>query len=96
MPGRAIARAAYETTLTCIRGDWEDRLPKIRIPLADDGPDVVLPLQFVLDQTTSMGQRLNYEQPCLPPLAAEHQAWANQLTRGGAACLVLMRASRFA
>ena len=66
--------------MTCIRGDWEDRLPKIRIPLADDGPDVVLPLQFVLDQTTSMGQRLNYEQPLLRNI--RHGQTSNSRRRG--------------
>lgn len=70
-----------------LRGDYDlhlcqlrNRLPKIRVPLAGDDPDVVLNLQAVLDQVHEAGsyrQRLHYEAPCLPPLSAEDQAWAS-------------------
>jgi hypothetical protein len=59
----------------------EDRLPRIRIPLADDDPDVPLDLQAVLVQAYDMGrygERLRYDQPCQPPLTAEHQAWVEK------------------
>ena len=56
------------------------RLPRIRIPLAGDDPDVKLDLQAVLEQTYEAGyrERLNYVVPCNPPLAPAEQAWANQ------------------
>ena len=55
------------------------RLPRIGIPLANGDPDVVLDLQAVLAKTHEAGRyrdRLRYEQPCVPPLSTENQAWA--------------------
>ncbi len=60
------------------------RLPRIRVPLADGDPDVVLDLQAVLVQTYEAGsyrERLRYDRPCLPPLSAEDQVWADGLIR---------------
>lgn len=56
-----------------------DRLPRIRIPLADGDPDVVLDLQVVLAQTYEAGSyrdRLDYRTACTPPMSPEDQAWA--------------------
>lgn len=60
------------------------RLPRIRIPLADPDPDVFLDLQAVLAYSYEMGSyrdRLRYDRPCVPPLAPEDQAWADELIR---------------
>jgi hypothetical protein len=60
------------------------RLPRIRVPLADGDPDVVLDVQAVLNQTYEAGsyrERLRYDQPCVPPLSSEDQAWADELIR---------------
>jgi hypothetical protein len=60
------------------------RLPRIRVPLADDDPDVVLDVQAVLEQTYEAGsyrERLRYDRPCVPPLSAEDQTWADGLIR---------------
>jgi hypothetical protein len=57
-----------------------DRLPRIRIPLAGDDPDVVLDVQAVLEQTYEAGRyrdRINYSKPCEPPLTVDQQNWAN-------------------
>ena len=65
-----------------------ERLPRIRIPLADSDPDVVLDVQAVLAETYERGSyrdRLNYAEPCAPPLAAEDQQWANQLIQSASA-----------
>ncbi len=62
-------------------GHLRQRLPRIRIPLADDDPAVVADVQAILTQVYeagSYGERLNYAVPCVPPLSAEDQAWANQ------------------
>ena len=59
-------------------------LPRIRVPLADGDPDVVLDMQAVLAQTYEAGsyrERLRYDRPCVPPLSAEDQTWANELIR---------------
>jgi Protein of unknown function (DUF4058) len=59
----------------------QDRLPKIRVPLADDDPDVALDLQSVLAQAYEMGrygERLNYQPPCQPPLTAEQREWVQR------------------
>jgi hypothetical protein len=60
------------------------RLPRIRVPLADGDPDVVLDVQAVVAQTYEAGsyrERLRYDQPCVPALAAEDQLWADELIR---------------
>jgi hypothetical protein len=54
------------------------------VPLADDDPDVVLDVQAVLEQAyeaSSYRERLRYDQPCVPPLPAEDQTWADELIR---------------
>jgi hypothetical protein len=59
-----------------------NRLPRVRIPLAGDDPDVLLDLQAVLERVYELGaydDRLAYDQPCVPALQADDQAWANQL-----------------
>jgi hypothetical protein len=62
-----------------------DRLPRVRIPLAHDDPDVVLDVQAVLTQTYEAGRyrdRLRYDAPCVPPLTPDDQTWADGLIRG--------------
>jgi hypothetical protein len=57
-------------------------LPKIAIPLADGDPDIPLDLQAAIAKTYEAGayrDRLRYDQPCLPPLSAEDQAWAGEV-----------------
>lgn len=59
-------------------------LPRIRVPLADGDPDVVLDVQAVVAQTYEAGsyvERLRYDQPCVPSLSAEDQAWADEVIR---------------
>lgn len=61
-----------------------ERLPRISIPLADGDRDVVLDVQAVVAQTYEAGSyqaRLHYDQPCVPPLRTEAQAWAAELIR---------------
>ena len=61
-----------------------ERLPRIRVPLADDDPDVHLDLQAVLDHTYEMGgyqDRLDYDRPGVPPLSPENQDWATERVR---------------
>lgn len=59
-----------------------ERLPRVRIPLAGEDPDVVLDVQEVVAKVYDAGryrERINYDAPCHPPLSAEDQSWANQL-----------------
>ncbi|MEO6811587.1 MAG: DUF4058 family protein [Isosphaeraceae bacterium] len=61
-----------------------DRLPKVRVPLAGNDPDVAMDVQAVLVQTYEAGSyrdRLRYDAPCNPPLSLEDQAWADRLIR---------------
>jgi hypothetical protein len=60
------------------------RLPRIRVPLADGDPEVVLDVQAVVAQTYEAGsyrERLRYDQPCVPALPAEDQVWVDELIR---------------
>ena len=59
-------------------------LPPLSIPLAAGDPDVLLELQPVFDRTYEAGsyrRRIDYGEPCRPPLSAEDQAWADELIR---------------
>ncbi len=63
------------------------RLPRIRIPLAGEDPDVALDLQSALEEAYEAGsyrERIVYEQPCQPPLSLDGQRWADELIRGSA------------
>ena len=62
------------------------RVPRIRVPLADGDPDVVLDVQAVLAKTYESGSHrdsLRSDRPCVSPLPAGDQAWANELIRVG-------------
>ncbi len=95
VPERVVrARKPYDY-LVCVnrakglRDEYEfykrrvrERLPVIRIPLADGDPDVPLDLQPVLAHTFEAGSyrdRLPYNRACQPTLAAEYQSWADEL-----------------
>ena len=64
----------------------QDRLQRIRIPLANGDPDAVLDLQAVVEQTYEAGSyqyRIRYEAPCNPSLRPELQEWASTLVPQG-------------
>jgi hypothetical protein len=57
------------------------RLPRVRIPLADDDPDAILDVQAAVEQVYKDGRyarRLRYDKKCQPRLSAKDQAWANE------------------
>ncbi len=59
-----------------------DRLPRFACPLAPGDDDVIVDLQAVVERTYEVGgyeDLLRYDQPCVPPLSAEDQAWAEAL-----------------
>jgi hypothetical protein len=59
-----------------------ERLPRVRVPLADGDPDVVLDIQGVLDRTYETGHYrkiIDYTQPCVPPLRGHNFVWARNL-----------------
>lgn len=61
-------------------GQLRQRLPRVRLPLADNDPDVVADLQMVLAQVYeagSYGERLDYTVPCVPALSPADQAWVD-------------------
>jgi hypothetical protein len=60
------------------------RLPKIRVPLAENDPEVVLDLQAVLERVYEAGSyrgELRYDAACVPRLSPENQEWANACIR---------------
>lgn len=60
-----------------------EHLPNIPIPLRPTDRDVVLQLQPLLDDCYRDGRcdRMNYQQPTVPPLAPADAAWAESLVR---------------
>jgi hypothetical protein len=58
-----------------------ERLPRVRVPLADPDPDVPLHVQAALARVYEAGSyadRLDYDAPCEPALTADDQTWANE------------------
>ncbi len=56
-----------------------DPLPVIDVPLADPDPDVPLAIQAAFEQVYDDADymlRVQYDQPCVPPLSPEDQQWA--------------------
>jgi hypothetical protein len=57
------------------------RLPRIKVPLAEPDPDVFLDLQAAVEQVYAKARywkRIRYDNPCVPALAEEDQAWATK------------------
>jgi hypothetical protein len=60
------------------------RLPRMRIPLREGDADVVLDVQAILEQTYDDGcydDRIDYQQPCRPPLIPRDRSWANKILK---------------
>lgn len=60
------------------------RLPRIRVPLLRNDPDVVLDLQAVFDRCYEEGayaRRLDYRREPVPPLSYNEVTWADTLLR---------------
>jgi hypothetical protein len=91
---RALQPYAY---LICVNR-WPDRkrfemyarrlhekLPRIKIPLAESDPDVPLDIQGALEQVYYEGRymwRVRYDEPCEPPLESAEQQWADERWAG--------------
>ncbi len=61
-----------------------DRLPRIKVPLAEPESFVPLDVQAALEQVYHEGRykwRVRYHEPCDPPLNADDQAWATECWR---------------
>src|SRR5262249_50063296 len=57
------------------------RLPRVKVPLAEPDPDVPLDVQAALEQVYVEGRymrRVRYHEPCDPALSAEDQQWADE------------------
>lgn len=59
------------------------KLPTIRIPLRPQDTPAKLNLQELIDKVYAMGRynRIDYNQPCSPPLADVEAAWVNEVLR---------------
>jgi hypothetical protein len=54
------------------------RLPRLRVPLAEGVPDATLDVQAALEQVYTEGRyarRIRYDEKCRPRLSAQDQAW---------------------
>jgi hypothetical protein len=57
------------------------RLPRLRIPLADQDADTILDLQAALEQVYlegRYGRRVRYDEKCKPRLSSKDQTWADE------------------
>jgi hypothetical protein len=88
VPGAYLKDVGLFDYLTCVNraprrkrfelypGRLRQRLPPVRIPLAEPDPDTTLDLQAALEQAYWDGRymlRVRYEDPCQPPLSPEDQ-----------------------
>ena len=74
---RAPKRNRFELYPILLR----ERLPEFRIPLAGPDEHVLLDLQSAFERVYDMGSymlRVKYDEPCVPPLEAADQQWANE------------------
>ena len=58
-----------------------ERLPRLKIPLADEDPMQHWISPAALEQVYiegRYGRRIRYDQPCEPPLSLDDQTWANE------------------
>ncbi len=93
IPERYVEDLAHYEYLACVsrqprRRRFEiypchlrERLPCIKMPVAEPDPDVPLDVQAALEQAYWDGRqmlRLRYDEPCEPPLEAADQQWANE------------------
>jgi hypothetical protein len=61
-----------------------ERLPRIKVPLAEPEAFVPLDVQAALEQVYQEGRymwRVRYQAPCEPPLNKDDQAWASECWR---------------
>jgi hypothetical protein len=80
----SVWRAAWSSRCELYPIRLQDRLPAIRIPLRPDDPDAVLDLQPMIDAAYERGRydrTTDYKQPCVPPLAPEEAAWADEVLK---------------
>jgi hypothetical protein len=57
------------------------RLPRLKIPLAEEDPDTTLDLQAAFEQVYVDGRywrRIRYDQKCKPRLSSRDQTWADE------------------
>lgn len=70
------------------KAHFDRPLPDLTIPLGENDPDVILPLQPLVDavyERSRYGRRLDYKKPPAPPLSPEQAAWlAERLKKGPA------------
>jgi hypothetical protein len=80
----SVERSGHRGTFEIYRRVLRQPLPVLNIPLAGDDPDVPLRLQDAVAQVYEAGAyraRIDYKQPCFPPLADEDREWANERIR---------------
>lgn len=61
------------------------RLPRLKIPLAEEDSDTTLDLQAAFEQVYVDGRywrRIRYDQKCKPRLSSQHQTWADERIAG--------------
>lgn len=77
---RAGQGSTFEVWMRSVR----ERLPRVRVPLAEKEPDVVVDLQAALDRCYDAGpyrRRVDYHKESAPPLGPADAAWADALLR---------------
>lgn len=94
---RLIRRGPYDYVVSLSRGGQRDRcevwtfslrkrLPRIRVPLSGDDPDIVLDLQALLNQVYDAGpyaRRFDYQGDPVVSLTPADAEWADALLREG-------------
>jgi Protein of unknown function (DUF4058) len=76
-----VSRWPFRNRFELYPRSLRQRLPRLRIPLADDDPDATLDVQAALEQVYEEGRyarRVRYHEKCQPRLKPEDQAWADE------------------
>jgi hypothetical protein len=93
VPRRLTRRVRPYAYLTCVNrwpnrkrfelyaGRLREPIPAIDVPLSEPDRDIPLDIQAALEQIYQDGSydlKVSYDDPCVPPLPAEDQQWANE------------------
>ncbi len=80
----SLHRAGQGNTFEIWRNLLTNRLPRIKVPLADNHPDAILDLQEALDAVYDAAPYrhvIDYHQEPDPPLSEENRKWVDSLLR---------------
>jgi hypothetical protein len=79
-----VSRWPWRNRFALYCATLRQKLPSLRLPLLAPDPDVILDVQKAVEDVYRdgrYGRRIRYDEPCVPALGPENQAWAEDQRR---------------